>query len=192
MTLVQAHHADVTLGGLDWESEKRRILAALESEGEAEGDASGARRLEVEQIIRTTDQAIGDKEREIAELKHLLENQSSNLGSVAVGAAALGSILDADNIVCEERENLSRLQAEWRDKLRQAEIEISVERAKLARQRAELEERARTLTIQPQRPQSDPEAKPEPPVRGRWRESAGFGRPLGKLVRVAAFMARNG
>ena len=78
---------------------------------------------------------------EIEELQRLLQDQSGNLGSVAVGAAALGEMFDQDEIIREERENLKQLQAQWEEKLRKAEIDLSVERAKIARERAELEER---------------------------------------------------
>ena len=102
-------------------------------------------RLEIEDIIRKTDAIIAEKNREIEELKMLLENQSNNLGNVAVGAAALGQMFDQDAIVREERENLKRIQDEWREKLRLAEVEISVERAKLARDKSQLEERLRQM-----------------------------------------------
>ncbi len=35
------------------------------------------------------------------------------------------------------------MQEQWRDKVRQAEVELALERAKIARQRAELEEQIR-------------------------------------------------
>jgi len=126
-------------------------------------------------VLRATDQAIAAKDREIAELRQLLQDQSKNLGTVAVGAAALGQMLDNDAIIREERENLRKLQEEWREKLRQAEIEIAVERAKLARQRAELEERLREL---PPKPESGgPSEKAEKPARGRWLARLGLADP---------------
>ena len=51
--------------------------------------------------------------------------------------------LDRDDLIREERQRLADLQNEWREKIRQTEVELSLERAKLARQRAELDERAR-------------------------------------------------
>ncbi len=163
-------------GALDWEAEKRRILAALESDSGENGEEAKAERLKIEDVIRTTDRVIAEKEREIRELKQLLENQSKSLGSVAVGAAALGEMLDKDAIVQEERATLRRLQQEWEEKLRQAEIEVSVERAKIARERAELEQKLRSLGAHPSQAAHAP--KPEPPseksVGGRWLSRLGL------------------
>jgi hypothetical protein len=128
---------------LDWEAEKRRMLAALEAECDDGGEPAKKTRLEVEEVLRRTDLLVADKSREIAELQLLLEDQSANLGSVAVGAAAVGGILDRDAIVQEERGNLLRAQAEGHEKLRKAEIEIAIERAQLARERAEIDEKLR-------------------------------------------------
>ena len=50
-------------------------------------------------------------------------------------------VLSADELVAAERERLAKLQTEWEEKLRAAELEFSVERAKLAREQAALKER---------------------------------------------------
>ena len=131
-------------GALDWEAQKARILAALESEeGNSDDPEAEKERLRIEQVVQKTDSIVADKDAEIQELQRLLENQSNSLGSFAVGAAALGEMFDNDEIIREERENLKQLQQQWEEKLRKAEIDLSVERAKVARERAELEERLR-------------------------------------------------
>ena len=135
-------------GALDWEAEKQRMLQQWDDEGNEGGEEDEQRaagRLEVDGVIQMTDKALAGKDREIADLKLLLENQSDNIGSVAVGAAALGGMLDADPVIAEERENLKRIQEEWQKKLSQAEIEISTERATLARDKIEIEEKMRLL-----------------------------------------------
>jgi hypothetical protein len=136
--------AQPAAGGFDWEQQKLRMMQQLE-DGDAPELQEAEDKLTVESTIRITDQVIADKDCEIADLKQLLENQSSSIGDVAVGAAAIAEVLDQDQLIREEREKLTRLQDDWREKLRQAEIDISVERAKLARERAELEEKARVL-----------------------------------------------
>jgi len=165
---------------LDWEAEKQRILAALEADsGENDDEEQAAERLELEKVVQTTDRALAEKDREINELRKLLESQSGNLGSVAVGAAALGEMLDADALIQEERGSLKKLQEEWREKLRQAEIEISVERAKIAREKAEIEEKRRGLQEQgtgPDDPSGDSDRCAKP-ARGRWRAKLGLGDP---------------
>ena len=115
-------------GPSSWETEKRRILAALESEGESEDEAEAGARLKIEEIIATTDRLVADKDREVAELQSLLASQSGNLGAVAVGAAAVGQLIDQDAVVQQQRETLKRLQEQWMEKLREAEIDISRER----------------------------------------------------------------
>lgn len=50
-------------------------------------------------------------------------------------------MLDTDELITLERENLKALQENLREQLRQAEVDISLERAKVARERLELEAR---------------------------------------------------
>ena len=108
--------------------EKGRILAALESETRGDDAVEVGARLQLEEIIATTDRLVADKDREVAELQSLLASQSGNLGAVAVGAAAVGDLLDQDTVVQQQRETLRRLQEQWMEKLRQAEIDIPRER----------------------------------------------------------------
>ena len=160
---------------LDWEAEKRRILAALEAEGD-ETEPQKRQRIEMEEVVRRTSRIIAQRDREIAELKQLLEDQSASLGSVAVGAAAVGAIFDQDAVICEERENLRRLEREWEEKLRKAEIEISIERAKLARERAELDDRHRGVQAHDGKPDEAGRSNSNTakPTRGRWFSRLGL------------------
>jgi hypothetical protein len=56
--------------------------------------------------------------------------------------------LDMDAIIGQERAAVQQLQDEWREKLRRTEIELSLERAKIARQHAELNDKRRELEKQ--------------------------------------------
>jgi len=135
------------LESMDWESQKRRLLASLEAESD-DGAIDGEReeeRLSIENTIRMTDEIISQKDQEILELKRLLDDQAKAQGDIALGAAAVADVLDADELIRDERRRLAELQSEWEEKLRQAEIDISVERAKIARERTELEERLREM-----------------------------------------------
>lgn len=163
---------------LDWETEKRRILAALEAE--AENDPSPeqtAQRVRIQDVIKQTEAALAAKDKEIAELRKLLEDQATNIGSVAVGAAALERFLDQDDVIRQQREHLRQLEEEWKEKLRKAELEVSLERAKIARERAVLEEKQRELNehlakLESGKPQeSDDKTKPS---RGRWLSRLGL------------------
>ena len=89
------------------------------------------------------------REDEIGELRCLLEQQSGTReGGVAIGAAAIAQMVDADELVREERERLQQLQAQWEEKFRESEIEASLERAKLSRERQELAKKTEQLEEQ--------------------------------------------
>jgi hypothetical protein len=160
--------------GLDWEAEKRRILAALETEEQGpETDAEATGRLKIQEIVRSTDQALAEKDREIEQIKQVLQEQSSNLQGVAVGAAALEAVLDQDPLIREQRENLQRLEEHWQEMLRQAEIELSLERARLARERIAIEDKIRAHEEKLATAQNGSPAAPRP-ARGRWLARLGL------------------
>ena len=86
-------------------------------------------------------------------------------------ADELEKLFDGDELIQQERKHLEELQNEMREKLRQAEVELSMERAKLARERADLDEMLTNLeTAAPK--QSDSKAESEP--RGRWLSRMGL------------------
>jgi hypothetical protein len=166
-------------GHMDWESQKQRLLASLEADFDEDDEDDSNDKVTIEETIRITDQVVAEKDREIEDLKQLLQQQSSNVGSLAVGAAAVAEILDHDELIQQEREKLRLLEAECRQTLRSAEIDISVERARLARERAELEEKLQTLQGEqaqshpPEAPAADG-SKPGKPGRGRWLTRLGL------------------
>lgn len=127
--------------GSSWEQEKRRILAALEAEGEPASAQGREERLRIDEVIRLTDAAIAEKDRELERLRQSLAAQPP----AEMGASLARETLDNDALIRAERENLRQLQAKWEDMLRAAEVEMSVERAKLARERAEIDEKLRTM-----------------------------------------------
>ncbi|MBI2480258.1 MAG: hypothetical protein HYV60_16980 [Planctomycetia bacterium] len=124
----------------DWEQQKRRLMQELDSELDESDPKDKQTKISIESTIRITDQVIADKDRQIAELKERLTENANR-----ENADATLSILDNDAQIREERERLSRLEDGWRGKVRRAEIEISVERAKLARERSEVEAKLRSV-----------------------------------------------
>ena len=78
-----------------------------------------------------------------------MDNQSSSVGSLAVGAAALEQVFDQDEIIREERQRLQQATEEFREKLRKSEIDHPMEPARLARREAEIEERLRNGDSRP-------------------------------------------
>ncbi|HEV7226739.1 MAG TPA: hypothetical protein VGN42_28785 [Pirellulales bacterium] len=167
--------------GMDWEAQKRRMLAALEAnENDDEGDEEEkAERLRIRDVIAKTEAVLAAKDQEIADLKQLLDSQSGNIGEMAIGAQAIAEMLNQDEVVTAERERLLLLQKEWEEKLRQAEIEMSVQRAKIARERAEIEERQRQFQQQQAEHGGDETSstdggKGKKPPRGRWLTRLGL------------------
>ena len=127
-------------GRLDWEAEKRRILAALEADVDGDDQAQRNARLKLEEVVRTTDEVIAAKDRAIRELNERLEEQRVDAAK-APGVVSVEREMAEDAALREEREKLRQSQLQWQEKTRQAEVELALERAKLARQRAELEGR---------------------------------------------------
>jgi chromosome segregation ATPase len=133
---------------VDWESTKRRLMAQLQDDGEQfGGNLSDDERLTVEGAIRITDDVVSQRDQEIAALKQRLAEQPETPvpKPTPPSDAAVAEVLDRDALVQEERKRLLALQNEWQDKMRQAEVEISVQRAKIARERSDLEEKMRVL-----------------------------------------------
>ncbi len=149
-----------------WEAFKRRVLESLEAEvsepANPTAQTSQQNRVQIEELLAKTEALLAAKDRELESLHHLLENQAANLGAVAVGAAAVEQLLDQDEIIRQQRETLKRLEAEWHEKLRQAEVELSLQRAALARKQAELDQKLQEveqLRTQLAAEQSEPNPK---------------------------------
>lgn len=163
---------------MTWEQRKKLIMQQFENETAAEsfGDPSRSR-IDIEEVMRTTQAEIDRRDKEIEELKAIVEQQSNTHEGVAIGAAAIAQMLDSDELVKLEREKLAAIQREWEGKLRDAEIQISTERAKLSRERAELESQSRLLAEQlvnlPPQPNAAETKIDGKPVR-RWLEHLGL------------------
>ncbi|TWT49096.1 hypothetical protein Pla22_42880 [Rubripirellula amarantea] len=146
-----------SVDALSWEERKQLILRQMEEDTfDAErfveslsGGTDGAEEAEpktAEELISDLIDQLEQSERELAarndeigELKALLQNQSETRDSgVAIGAAAIAQMVDSDELVMQERERLQMLQDQWEEKFRACEIEASLERAKLSRERQEV------------------------------------------------------
>ena len=159
-------------GGLNWEAQKQRLLASLEADDDDDEEAR-QERTSIEGTIRITDEVVAQKDVEIAELRRSLEDRAPQTTNQSV---AIADLLDKDEIIRQEREKISAMQAEWREKIGEAEIDISVQRAKLARERAELDEKLRQLQSQQEsHAESDiPQNESGKPARGRWLARLGL------------------
>ncbi|MEX0641912.1 MAG: hypothetical protein WD468_04385 [Pirellulales bacterium] len=163
--------------GMDWESQKRRLLVSLEGNGD-DGDDSITQkeRASIESTIEMTDAVVAEKDQAIAELKAQLiaSGDGKVAAAVAEREADINKLLDTDSVIAEHRGRISQLEQEMEGKLRAAELELSVERARIARQRAELEELRIVLETQRQA-QGTPErpSNPGAPKR-RWLSKLGL------------------
>jgi len=159
-------------GADNWAAQRARLMASLEQE-EGDGPLDAARRKErasIEETIEATERIMAEKDREIAELR--ASQASSNVRDRAEAEDRRAEkILDADELVAAERKRLAKLQAELEGKLRSAELEFSVERAKLAREQAALKERLFELQkLEPQGGEGGDAKR-----RRGWRTALGLG-----------------
>ncbi|MBA3483379.1 MAG: hypothetical protein H0T51_16340 [Pirellulales bacterium] len=163
-------------GSNDWAAQRARLVAMLEQE-DGDGRLDAARKKErasIQSTIETTDRILAEKEREIADL--LAARQSQDRSDRADDTARdVEQVLNADELIAAERGRLAALQAELEGKLRAAELEFSVERAKLAREQSALKERLFDLQkIESQAgPAADPIDHKQP--RRRWLSALGLG-----------------
>lgn len=118
---------------LKWEDRKRLILQQFVEEESLEDKSV---RTEIEKIIASTERVLAQKDLEFQTLQRKMEllGQEEN-----DRIATTSKILDANELIQQERHKLQTMQRDWEEKLRQAEIDLSMARAKLAREITELE-----------------------------------------------------
>ena len=135
------------------------------------GGQSDNDRMTVEGAISVTDAIVASKERQIEELKQSLA-EKDHAPPPPSGTASEQQILDADETIRKGRVEIERLREELREKQRQAEIEIAVERAKIARDKAELEEKTHAAGAGDRSRESEAQ-----PSRGQWLTKLGLKSP---------------
>ncbi len=159
---------------LTWEERKLLILKQLEDGSTDEANAiPHEERLSIQEVLNATQAEIARRDEEIDELREIVRMQSEVRDGVAIGAAGVAQLLDSDELLQQERQKLREIQAEWEAKLRQAEIDLSMERAKIARERIALEKQ-KEESVQPATVPSGPETKEKSKER-RWLSILGLG-----------------
>jgi predicted secreted protein len=160
---------------MDWESQKRRLLASLEDGGEDHGNpVRPIERITIENTIEMTDAIVAEKDSEIAELKaRLASGGADSTLADAERDRKIDELVDADEIIAKHRKRVAQLEREIEEKLRAAELELSVERAKMARQKAELEDLRADLDAQRNAYDSEVGAASGAPRR-RWLSKLGL------------------
>jgi thiamine phosphate synthase YjbQ (UPF0047 family) len=159
---------------LSWEQRKEALLQQLEAETHAETPCDPRKVLDIERILEQTTSEIERRDQEIADLRTLIEQQSIAQDGMSIGAAAVAEMIESDALIISERLRLKELRDDWEQKQRQAEIEMSLERAKLARERLEIQEK-----IQRYEENNSSQTEEETPsgktrTRGRWLARLGL------------------
>jgi hypothetical protein len=161
-------------GGMDWESQKRRLLASLEDEGDTDEEPQRQEeRVRISDTIEMTDEIVAAKDREIEELKVQLAEQSGSTSAEEAYDEKIGEMLDADEVIAEHRQRIAQLERDMEAMLRAAELEVSLERAKIARERVELDELRADLEVQRQELGANGAPLPGAPRR-RWLSKLGL------------------
>ncbi|MEO1525367.1 MAG: hypothetical protein AAFX06_08015 [Planctomycetota bacterium] len=139
---------------LTWEQRKQQILDEMENDSfDAESFLSTLSQPVQEDTLHSDDDAsivagddpiqyVTDLNNELDRLTELVrsyEEATVESQTIPVVDDSVAAAIEADDVVQEEREKLRQLQAEWEERFRETEIEISLERAKLSRERQEVE-----------------------------------------------------
>ena len=123
---------------MDWESQKRRLLASLADSTEDEDNPLPQKeRAAIENTIEMTDAVVAEKDREIEQLKARLSasDERESDRTAEKQDEQLNQLLDADEVIAEHRKRIAKLEQEMDATLRAAELELSVERAKMRAKR---------------------------------------------------------
>jgi chromosome segregation ATPase len=169
----RANHDDA--GAMDWESQKRRMLAALEGDDRDDDTASREERMTIQGTIDITDAVVAEKDRQIAALTAQLDAAQQNPAEVdEAHNRIISDLLDNDAVIAEHRQRIQQLERDMQEKLRAAELEISVERAKMARQKVELEDLRTDLESQRQAYEASGGALAPGVPRRRWLSKLGI------------------
>lgn len=166
-------------GPLNWAQQKANMLASLETDMGGSEPKNIDDRLTVEGAVRITDEVVADKDRELLQLRRQLEDLKAERTTANSHDAGVAAILDHDAVIAAERERLRKLQESMLDKQRTAEVELSMERAKLARQRVEMEDRLHAMESdiahrQANNASGDNSAPVSRSLRGRWLARLGL------------------
>lgn len=164
---------------LNWAQQKANMLASLETDLDGSDQQSVDDRLTVEGAVRITDEVVAVKEREIEQLQRQLVELRAQRTTASAQDACVAAILDNDAVIAAERERLRKLQESVLDKQRTAEVELAMERATIARQLAEMEDRLHAMESDLAHQQgssvaSDNSAPVSRSLRGRWLARPGL------------------
>lgn len=169
-------------GPLNWEEQKALLMASLEAEENdiLDLDLDEPRceeRATIQDTLSMTDRIVSEKEAllarrdsEIVELRTQLNERPTGENLETLREQIAEEILGDDEAIQQAREKLQERQQELDDMLRETELKISIERATLARDQAELKEKLAELANQEPAEQESNGGKP----RRRWLSALGL------------------
>lgn len=147
---IKSNPSSAVSSGATWEETKEALLASLENESQMESCLEDPAALV--ESLREAHAIIQQKEQTIQQLELLLEESNSvenHSGSENTPEdpqhEQKQKLIDESAVIAEEKNRLNALEEQWRQKIGEAEIELSKERAKLARERAALDEKLKSL-----------------------------------------------
>lgn len=135
----QPQSAAASSGGEEkWEDLKRKLLMSLEDETGEISEPRQEERASIEHTIRITDDVVASKDREILDLKQQIEASEVATTQETADQESHEEAADCDEYIQQQRQKLAEMESTLTEKLRKTEMELSLERAKIAREQSEL------------------------------------------------------
>ena len=163
----------------DWQAQRARLMATLDAEDQGLVDeVRSEERATIEGTISITDRVVAEKdamltewEAEVADLQSKLKKRPEGQDVEALREQITAAIFGEEEAVQAECARLRQQQEQLDEKLREAELEISVRRATLAREEVALEEKIAALPSEDSEAEKTSTGKP----RRRWLSALGIG-----------------
>jgi chromosome segregation ATPase len=167
--------AAASAAGGNWEAVKKRLLASLEGETAAAGSSREKEIATIENTVHITDEIVANKDRQLAELRMQLASGLGSTDGVSQAASDLNDAINADEAIQKHRARIADLEREMEGKLRETEMQLSLERAKIAREQSQLTELRIELESMrgPNGPKADAGTGNSP--KRRWLSKLGLG-----------------
>lgn len=120
-------------GEADWETQKNNLLSRLAGDAE---EAAPSPPSHDDQINKRLQYVIHGLKQENTKLRARLKQKSPR-----------DEILDRDEVVQQELQRLQEVQEQWQEKVRSGELQLSKDRADIARKKLQLDERESRLQL---------------------------------------------
>lgn len=168
---------ETPVAGGTWEEQKRALLNSLENESNSETAMQQPEAML--ESLRQSEELVKQKDATIKQLEALLKEYEEGTNSELHDAEkeAQRKLIDESEVIAIEKERLCELEQQWREKIGEAEIELSKERARLSRERAALDEKLRDFEQNDhQTPENQDSEQPQAdqPKKRKWMERLGL------------------